>query len=302
MTIQTAVHEDGRSLLRTGFCNSIMLYWLICGVFHCADRFCTSAFHCPLQKRLHEERLHQIYDGMVPFGVGGRIEDKSLGTSSSLSLQNIRDARAQQDMREILNFSVYNLSKWEYQHFVPPTVKGLIKEDVNSIHKKQLEVMKRLVQEEVFRSGRAANLESIFAAFDNFWDDCDTLGSEKKHVKSSVSFVDPVRVQLGSREAEYIVNGERYKTVLQDECMMFPFDKQLEAVLQCEALFNAMEDFRSKRFSTDGKIRSCFDAKEWKNDPFFSTQVGAYTVLFYYDDVTVTNPIGQYKRKVSSCI
>ena len=88
---------------------------------------------------------------------------------------------------------------------------------------------------------------------------------------------------------------------MEDVCVMFDFVEQLEAVLCSERLFQAMEDYRAKRFSTDDIVRSPFDATEWKEDPFFKLHTDAYTIAFYYDDVTVTNPIGQYKRKVN-CI
>ena len=80
--------------------------------------------------------------------------------------------------------------------------------------------------------------------------------------------------------------------------MMFSFEQQLQALLSCTPLYDAMEAFPAKRFSTDGKVRSVFDSFEWQHDDFFTMHTDAYTVQYYYDDGTVTNPIGHYKRKV----
>ena len=88
-----------------------------------------------------------------------------------------------------------------------------------------------------------------------------------------------------------------------DTCYSYPFDEQLQALLSCKELYDALE--KHKRYATaraaaePGVIRDVFDAEEWKRHPFFSKHVNGYTVLFYYDDVTVTNPLGSYKRKVT---
>jgi hypothetical protein len=264
----------------------------------CIDRFCTARFDSRAEKERHQRFFHGIYDDVL---ANSQAEHSATTPEGSNSLQPVQEQLEEQVdkcLADLQNFSVYKLSAWEYERFVPPTVKQDIKDDINEMHKSRMAVLKRQVQQEVAQSGKAANLESIFNTFNDFWPGCGTLASEKGHLKRSMSFVEPVEVFLGRTAYEYKVNGEVHTGEHHNTCMMFPFAEQFEAVLSCKPLYDAMESFRAQRFSTDGKLRSCFDAMEWKRDPFFTAHVDAYTVLFYYDDVTVTNPIGQYKRKV----
>ena len=270
-------------------------------VLACADHNCTKTFNSYSAKESHQRKWHQIYDGQL---VRGEMGSGLLGVAGatgciSCEVDHILKERAREDLQGINDYAMYCLNSWEFERFVPQSVKQDIKRDVQDLHQQRLAQLKGRVQAEVQRKGAAANLDAVFKEFENFWPGCETLTQERRRLKNTLSFVEPTEVLLGQSQYQYKDSyGEVHTAQQQDRCIMFSFEKQLEAVLQCEPLYEAMQEYSAKRFSSDGMVRSCFDAAQWQGDPFFTAFVDAYTVKFYYDDVTVTNPIGHYKRKV----
>jgi hypothetical protein len=97
------------------------------------------------------------------------------------------------------------------------------------------------------------------------------------------------------------LNGEPVRIKSRDECVIFPFAPQICSLLMQHDLYEAMEHFRCvgpTQSKPDGRIRSHFDGHEWRTHPFFEQHRGAYSILWYCDEITVTNPIGQFKRKI----
>ena len=119
--------------------------------------------------------------------------------------------------------------------------------------------------------------------------------SRRKKFDESVHLKAVCLIQL---RPETIATFEQ--VVTRDECAIFPFAQQVRSVMSNGDLYDAMQAFRQCNVngSTDGKIRSFYDGDAWKTRPFFELHRDAYVLSFYYDDVTMTNPIGQYKCKV----
>ena len=115
-------------------------------------------------------------------------------------------------------------------------------------------------------------------------------------------------LELGTTEVTIGFNKKEEAVVVKsvDECVIFPFAETVAQVLQQEDLYTAMASFRLARNDSLNSMRRLdshtiskfYDGHVWQTHPFYQQHCDACSILFYWDDVTVTNPIGQYKRMV----
>jgi hypothetical protein len=194
--------------------------------------------------------------------------------------------------------ALHSLTRWQYEHYVPQTIVQQIKEDVQELHALNMVAMKSMIEVEVQRHGTDGDMETIFKAFNKFWPGMETRHMEKAMRKQVFQ---PVKGHVNTLGERWVQMEDQWFKVT-DTCYSYPFEEQLESILSNQHFYDALQKHRSWRRSQpqDDKIKDLFDGQKWQRTPFFQMHVDAYTVLFYYDDVTVTNPLGNYKRKVGA--
>jgi hypothetical protein len=201
----------------------------------------------------------------------------------------------------------HKLLGWELDDRVPRSVKQRQKEDIEELFQcKMVDLQKEVNQAlatAVPENTPIINIQGCDSVKSFFPEILSTIEKEHAFSKKNLELVEPVTLHLGESTVKVTITDSDTVEVVSsvDDCIIFPFAKQLQAVLsQCE-LYDAMQRFR-KQFrdnpNKDGRIRSHFDGEEWQKHPFFVKHPGAYAIEFYYDDVTITNPIGHYKRKI----
>jgi hypothetical protein len=130
----------------------------------------------------------------------------------------------------------------------------------------------------------------------------DTAESNKQ--QSLFSPVQPIRQPIGQpREHEKLeADGSTVPKLVQDECMVVPFTAAFEKLLSNADVMAAVMQHRGTRYQRaqqpDGKICSYYDGAEHKKGPILSQQVDTYIIDMYYDDVTCTDSLGSYQRKL----
>jgi phage terminase small subunit len=270
-------------------------------LFRCPEPACQRTFTTKASLNKHIKRLHQLTVGHL---LQGEILEPKPKVGSSSAITNTRSC---QDLKSYQHQAIGALTDWQLGAFVPKNVCQQIKEDVQELHERNMTAMKAMIEVEVQRHGHDADTSEIFQAFEKFWPGMETERKEERCRKTTYTPVKGQVTVLGEREVtidDWSGIETEKKLKVTDTCYSYPFDEQLEAVLSSKELYDALQTHKASALSRAAAkpvvIRDVFDAVEWKQHPFFSKHVGAYTVLFYYDDVTVTNPLGSYKRKVTT--
>ena len=272
---------------------------LICQELPCYHPACWQTFKTTRARMLHCQRKHPGVNETFTllYDVRNASEDNDASTACF--------HRSEEQTILYQRQSIVSLTNWELEHFVPRSVKQRIKEDVQDLHALNMGDLKAAVQSAYSTAATDASppdLDACFDAFSHFWPGLETQWLEGKMVQLEMPTVKPEQVHLGQRTVLLKESGdsEGKEYLINDTCLIFPFKEQFEMVLKNEHLYEALKTHRKQRFKTSrpDEVNSVFTGQKWQKDPFFSAHTDAYTILFYYDDVTVTNPLGSYKRKV----
>jgi hypothetical protein len=201
------------------------------------------------------------------------------------------------------------LSKWELEDRVPQTVKQRQKDEIEDVYQAKLQKLQAAAQQCI--NEHVADAPQLDFDSDPEFTDLrrffpavlDSIAKEHNYTRTQLNVVEPVIYHLGNTVIELpVVDDDEapQHIVSRDECAIFPFAEQVRAVLSNADLYEAMQAFRreNSQGSHDAKIRSFYDGAAWRTSPFFTLHRDAHVLNFYYDDVTMTNPIGQYKCKV----
>ena len=229
---------------------------------------------------------------------------ESVGSGSSSSVVPLPSIEGPDSLRNVHEM----LTRWELDDRVPQTVKQRQKEAIEEVYAAKFRKLKVAAQECINRHVPNNppqvdfDTDPSFEGLSSFFPEVlETIRLEKSYTKEQLGVVEPIIVHLGDTTVELPGLDDTFEQVVtRDECAIFPFAQQVRSVMSNGDLYDAMQAFRQCNVngSTDGKIRSFYDGDAWKTRPFFELHRDAYVLSFYYDDVTMTNPIGQYKCKV----
>lgn len=204
------------------------------------------------------------------------------------------------------------LFNWELEQRVPQSVKQKQKDQIERHYQAKMESLQVYIDNQL-QSLELDKTPSITISecpgITSFFPDAlKTIDLERKFARQELGVVKPEVLQLG---VSYVTtdlstaDGDNLVIKSHDECIIFPFAETVAKVMQQEDLYDAMREYQRKKaqalersHTIDDTIASVYDGHEWRTRPFLVKHRDSYTIEFYYDDVTVTNPIGQYKRKV----
>jgi hypothetical protein len=270
-------------------------------IFHCFEPSCHKKFSTQNERRSHLKRKHNLAD------VDGILLQGEMAQPQAQPGSSQQQGGPASDVQERVAYQrlcLNHLTEWQLGAFVPKTITQTIKENVQQLHEANMTALKALIEIEVATQGKDADIGTIFAAFEKFWPGMEKQVAEDSLRKHTFKPVQGCLNVLGERWVtidEYSGKELPTRVKVVDTCYSYPFELQLLAILNNKHLYNAIQTLKQwiqSRGSGDGMIRDLYDGQRWKNTPFFQQHIGAYTVLLYYVDVTVTNPLGSYTRKV----
>ena len=261
--------------------------------------------------REHRSREVELQVTTTPAASSMVMQALQPSNSSSVSLPPITQPYATtQHIADVL-------LQWELEERVPQTVKQSQKKDIERIFEAKLDTLQQYIDTEIATQLEGVALQqpvSIQArecpGISTFFPDIfRTIETERSYAKKTLGVVSHEVLVLG--ESTFELRADIYSEGTQvvaskDECIIFPFAESIAQVLQQQDIFDAMETFRQRRamaLQREGdvlqqSISSYYDGLDWRTHPFFEAHRDAYSLAFYYDEDTVTNPLGQYKRKV----
>jgi hypothetical protein len=309
-------------------------------VHHCSWPGCFKSFPSAALLERHVHTQHQqpaSLSGAVATAAAGAVAFATSATFGVSAITNASQAvvvrAAQTPMLPPIEITnpwcttrriADTLFDWELEHRVPQSVKQKQKEHIEKMYQAKKDVLQSHVDmtlqtqlEGLDLQGRNIRVSLNDCKLENegistfFPEALKTIHLERKYARVELGVVEHEVLHLGTSEVTITTaSGEEHVVQSQDECIIFPFAQQVAQVMQQQDLYEAMQAFRSQQSSalqrmplqnweTD-TIATVYDGWAWRTNPFHVIHRGAYSLAFYYDDVTVTNPLGQYKRKVCS--
>ena len=248
----------------------------------------------------HKSVVNENYIGAAGPSGTAIVEERASVVTEAAQLPHLGNQRA--DTACIAS----TMMDWELEHRVPPTVKQRQKKDVEKLYQEKLKSLQTYVDNALIGCGAQTQITlTECPGISTFFPDVlKTIHRERTYAKLELGVVQHEVLHLGTSEVSIGYNdSEQDVQVVQsnDECIIFPFAETVKQVLTKEELYESMEIFRRERSTTSNTtIDSFYEGHEWKTHPFFVRHRGAYSLVFYWDDVTLTNPIGHYKRKVDA--
>jgi hypothetical protein len=271
---------------------------------------CGTAFETPGKLEHHTLRIHKgALHSRTEITIG------ECSTSGSLSGPTALPAIALGNEWATTRKIADTLFDWELEHRVPQTVKEKQKKDIENMYQAKVEQLQQHVDTQLSQIQiapdaplPAINLRQCPGVSNFFPDALRSIHMERKFARIEFGMVEHVVVKLGtSHVTVHLANGDQVAIESQDEAIIFPFAESVQRVMEQQDLYDAMQVYRRQRPAAGPRdcnpetdtICSVFHGYEWRaSHPFFVKHRDSYAISFYYDEVTVTNPLGQYKRKV----
>jgi len=165
-------------------------------------------------------------------------------------------------------------------------------DNISCLVNQYIDVVKQEIAEKE-QSNQPVTLETISEIFEqvgNIFDGVSTEAQHKSFVKSNLPYVDPQKVELGTRLARKRKHSE---TTIYNKEEMFMYVPLLDSLKQMLGNRKLAHLLLKKPFQCrDGVYYDLFDGSFFKDDPYFSEHPDALILILYHDELEVCDPLG----------
>eukprot|EP00111_Clytia_hemisphaerica_P023884 TCONS_00070351-protein len=165
-------------------------------------------------------------------------------------------------------------------------------DNTSSLVNQYIDVVKQEITKKE-QSNQPITLETISEIFEqvgNIFDGVSTEAQHKSFVKSNLPYVDPQKVELGTRLARKRKHSETTIYNKEETFMYVPLLDSLKQMLGNHKLAHLLlkKPFQCR----EGVFYDLFDGSFFKDDPYFSEHPNALILILYHDELEICNPLG----------